>query len=210
MDIPSVSSNVHPNLFSWKDLENIINFRPLMTGWRVRVPDTEGLPKLWGTDPWANPEEVSLPASVLKKMIDTRVFYIGEMSRCTEKVNEVALNLENKYKGSSVDAHLYIGKFVDPHHPFGIHFDMNDNYIVQCEGKTHWKVWDKVENKDQPQSHLSVEEDPILDVVLNPGDVINVPAYYPHLAISITPRLSISFPLMKDVKLAQERYWIKI
>ena len=71
-------------------------------------------------------------------------------------------------------------------------------------------MWDKVENKDQPQSQLSVEGDPILDVVLNPGDVITVPAYHPHLAISITPRLSISFPLMKDDKVAHERYWIKI
>lgn len=213
MDIqikPSVSTNVHPNLFSWKDLENIINFRPLLTGWRVKIPNTEGLPTSWSSDPWTTPGSTTLPPSIIKEIIDTRVIFINEMSRCNEKVNEIAKNLEEKYKGSAVDAHIYIGKFVSPSHPFGIHFDYNDNYIVQCEGKTHWKIWEKVKDKDQEQSHLSIDEDPIIDVVLNPGDVINVPAYYPHLAVSLTPRLSISFPLIRDSKHVQERDWIKL
>ena len=203
---PKFKKNYYRNLFTWKELVALINIRPLMTVERVKIPQVKDYK--WVNSVWTlNPN--CYPPLLLKEIIQNNLCYLRDMSRCSRKVNDLAKRLEEEYNGS-VDAHIYICRNPSLRHPFGIHFDMNDNYIVQCEGKTHWKVWDKVENKDQPQSQLSVEGDPILDVVLNPGDVITVPAYHPHLAISITPRLSISFPLMKDVKLAQERYWIKI
>ena len=50
-----------------------------------------------------------------------------------------------------------------------------------------------------------------MNVVLNPGDVIFIPKFMVHQAISLSKRLSISFPMsvMLDGT-SQDRHWIKI
>ena len=52
----------------------------------------------------------------------------------------------------------------------------------------------------------------LLDVLMEPGDAIWIPMYYPHLATSQTKRLSVSFPMgrtsIEDVR--EEREWITL
>ena len=45
-----------------------------------------------------------------------------------------------------------------------------------------------------PGDHLEITRDPIIDC--DPGDAVFVPTFYPHLATSITHRLSVSFTYM--------------
>ena len=55
--------------------------------------------------------------------------------------------------------------------------------------------------------------EPILDVNMKPGDAIWIPRHFPHLATSLTPRLSVSFPLSynSDVsKSGEDRNWITL
>ena len=70
------------------------------------------------------------------------------------------------------------------------------------------KVWNEVKDKSQRQDNMTVKEDPVWDVDMNPGDAIWIPKYYPHLATSATPRMSVSFPISGDN--LQERDWVKI
>ena len=129
-----------------------------------------------------------------------------DMSRSTKKINDFAKKLEEEYN-LSADAHIYTCRNPKLGHPFGIHYDYADNVIVQCEGRTNFKVWEKVE-PDSEESKLTIEDPPIMDVEMRPGDAIWIPKYYPHLATSRTKRMSVSFPLVEGEK--QPREWVKL
>lgn len=197
--------NYYPNLLSWKDFENIINLRPLLTSSRVKVDGNyEWKNSAWAADPNC------FPISIIKNLFDEHIFYIRDMSRCNKKINLLSKKLEEEYK-LCVDAHIFICRNPDLKHPFGIHFDVNDNVIVQCEGETNFKVWDIVQDKNQISNNLILFNSPILDVTLVPGDAIKIPAYYPHLASSLTKRLSVSFPMWANGNNEnfEEREWFE-
>ena len=200
--------NFGGKLFTWKELEHLINIRPLMDEKRVLVLNDEKF--RWNdNDVWTiNPD--CYPPTLLKELIETQVCYIKEMSRATEKINAFAAQLEKIYR-LPTDAHIYSCKNPDLKHPFGIHFDESHNVIVQCEGKTNFKVWDKVRGKEQNNCDMKLNEDPLLDVEMNSGDASWIPAYYPHLATSRTSRLSVSFPSTElNDPFLQNRQWVKL
>ena len=59
--------------------------------------------------------------------------------------------------------------------------------------------------------NLTINDPPLIDVDMKPGDVIWIPKYYPHLASSKTPRMSVSFPAYHKLnKSYEERDWIKL
>ncbi len=194
-------------LFTWKELETLINIRPLMTTERVNIPSHEGQYR-WDNNCWTN-DPNCYPSSLLKMLIENNICYLDDMSTCTEKINSFAEKLERQYK-LPVDAHIYICRNPKLSHPFGTHFDYNNNVIVQCEGKTNFKVWNEVKDKSQRQDNMTVKEDPVWDVDMNPGDAIWIPKYYPHLATSKTKRLSVSFPLKATSTLIVKRSWVKL
>ena len=60
---------------------------------------------------------------------------------------------------------------------------------------------------------MKVDDDPLLDVIMKPGDTIWIPKHYPHLATSLSPRLSVSFPLsstMDTSQVREDRNWITL
>ena len=191
-------------LFSWKELEYLINIRPLLYTKRVYILGS-GEYK-WTSSIWAK-EANCYPPSLFRDAMEKYVCYLADMSRCTKKINEFAQKLEDTYN-SPADAHIYMCRNPKLEHPFGIHFDNNPNVIVQCEGKTNFKVWDKGPPQEQ-RTMLNPQSSPILDVDMKPGDVIWIPEFYPHLATSKTSRLSVSFPL-KSVIGFEDRTWEKL
>ena len=90
---------------------------------------------------------------------------------------------------------------------------MNINYvIIQCEGRTNFKVWDVDETASREKgmnSLLTREDPPIIDVDMRPGDAIWIPKYYPHLATSKNVRMSVSFPVDVNAQ-RQPREWINL
>tara|TARA_R100000388_G_C7188848_1_gene132498 strand:+ start:139 stop:594 length:456 start_codon:yes stop_codon:yes gene_type:complete len=147
---------------------------------------------------------------VLTKLIpsgaDGSTCYFTGMASMTKKLNALANDLEKEYS-MNVDAHVYMCLDKDKPHPFGVHFDLADNVIVQCEGVTNFKVWDKVEGTENIKSiqdyermnpyQMDIKSEPIIDKVLRPGDAVCIPRFYPHLATTLQdPRLSVSFPLI--------------
>ena len=197
-------------------MANIINTRPLMNDKRVKLLGNtrryEWLCTKWTKDP------NSFPPSLIKKLLDNIMIYFVDMSRATEKINDFAKHLEDDY-GKQTDAHIYVCRNLEIKHHFGVHYDFNHNLIVQCEGKTNFKVWDEVKNVDRNlkgigiNTRLEMEVEPIMDVDMESGDAIWIPKHFPHLATSLTPRLSVSFPLAQctDVNTVREdRNWITL
>ena len=206
--IPKLEKGYCPDLLSWKELSNILNIRPLMSASRVKVFIKES--RIWQNNHWCS-DANCYPSGVLEQVIEeSGVCYFTDMSRSTEKINEFAKNLEDEYD-QEVDAHIYLCRNLKIKHPFGIHFDMSDNVIVQCEGETNFKVWDIIKNKSAPSSNMSITDTPLLDVDMKKGDAIWIPRYYPHLATSNTQRLSVSFPFNRKIDNArrEDRHWIK-
>ena len=146
------------------------------------------------------------------------MMYFVDMSRATEKINDFAKNIEDDY-GKQTDAHIYVCRNLEIKHHFGIHYDFNHNLIVQCEGMTNFKVWDEVKNVDRNlkgigiNTRMEMDAEPIIDVDMESGDAIWIPKHFPHLATSLTPRLSVSFPLSEysDTNVIREdRTWITL
>ena len=208
--------NYKPDLLSWNEMANIINTRPLMNDKRVKLLGNtrryEWLCSKWTKDPNC------FPPSLIKKLLDNIMIYFVDMSRATEKINDFAKHIEDDY-GKQTDAHIYVCRNLKIKHHFGVHYDFNHNLIVQCEGKTNFKVWDEVKNVDRNlkgigiNTRLEMEVEPIMDVDMESGDAIWIPKHFPHLATSLTPRLSVSFPLSEysDTNLIREdRTWITL
>ena len=208
--------NYKPDLLSWNEMANIINTRPLMNDKRVKLLGNtrryEWLCSKWTKDPNC------FPPSLIKKLLDNIMIYFVDMSRATEKINDFAKHIEDDY-GKQTDAHIYVCRNLEIKHHFGVHYDFNHNLIVQCEGKTNFKVWDEVKNVDRNlkgigiNTRLEMEVEPIMDVDMESGDAIWIPKHFPHLATSLTPRLSVSFPLSEysDTNLIREdRTWITL
>ena len=225
---PKIVKNYYPKmfgsiwdrkLFTWKELETLINIRPLMHERRVNLLGCT-VEYNWMNSPWSKHPDC-YPPTLLRELIEKYVVYIGDMSRCTKKINDFARKLERKYR-LPCDAHLYMCRNPTGGHPFGIHFDRSHNVIIQCDGETNFKVWEKIKDRDlfkmthyQNQSSvgLSMNDPPLMDVIMKPGDAIWIPAYYPHLALSKTCRLSVSFPLLLSTEWGREyedRKWVEL
>lgn len=207
--------NYCPNLLTWKEFADLINIRPLLTQERVKLLDPKKRIFKWFTHGWMK-DVNTYPPSLIRALLDEIVIYFTDMSRSTKNINDFASFLEDQYE-RHIDAHIYVCRDPNIEHPFAAHFDMQHNVIVQCEGKTNFKVWKEVEDhsiEKQIQLDMSNEK-PILDVIMEVGDAIWIPRYYPHQAISLTPRLSVSFPFNDTENTAhkdhfEDRNWVTL
>jgi len=209
---PKFIKQHHPELFSWKELEYLINIRPLMTQKRSHILFEEETYFKWRSTGWQK-DKNCYPPTLIRKLIEENICYFTDMSRCTEKINAFAKSLEDEYEHQT-DAHIYMCRNIELEHPFGAHFDTSHNVIVQCEGTTNFKVWNRVDPKSN-YTKMTPEElpgEPVLDVEMEPGDAIWIPMYYPHLATSRTKRLSVSFAINKNPLKEgfEDREWVRI
>ncbi len=85
--------------------------------------------------------------------------------------------------------------FATPQGGVGPHIDNYDVFILQGEGRRHWIVGDKGNYKprgNNPQSPLVEDFEPMIDVVLEPGDLLYIPPGYPHRGNTLEPSMSYS------------------
>lgn len=92
---------------------------------------------------------------------------------------------------------------------FSIHDDYPVNFIIQVEGKTRWKVFkNRISylygtgrmNGKLTEDQLEVD----IDVILEPGDALYIPARAFHAAYPSEKRLSMSIPCWQ--KLSTDHY----
>ena len=77
----------------------------------------------------------------------------------------------------------------------GPHVDRYDTFICQGSGTRHWRVGDNGVHKEvvAHDALLHVETfDPIIDVVLEAGDVLYIPPGYPHEGVALEESMSFS------------------
>ncbi|MBC3764484.1 cupin domain-containing protein [Neptunicella marina] len=77
----------------------------------------------------------------------------------------------------------------------GPHLDQYDVFIIQGKGKRHWQVGDKGQHKTllpHPKLSQVAAFEPIIDAVLQPGDILYIPPGFPHCGEAITDCLNYS------------------
>lgn len=77
----------------------------------------------------------------------------------------------------------------------GPHIDNYDVFIIQGLGKRHWRVGDKLALPEFA-AHGALKHcepfDAIIDIELEPGDILYIPGGYPHEGYAIEPSLNYS------------------
>ncbi|ABV87861.1 cupin domain-containing protein [Shewanella pealeana] len=85
--------------------------------------------------------------------------------------------------------------FATPGGGVGAHIDNYDVFIIQGEGQRHWTVGDKGQyapKNNDPTTPLIEGFEPIIDVVLEKGDLLYIPPGFPHQGQTITNAMSYS------------------
>lgn len=87
--------------------------------------------------------------------------------------------------------------FAVPGGSVGPHLDQYDVFIIQGEGQRHWQVGERVSNAKEfrPHDDLKQLQDPfvpVIDAVLEAGDILYIPAGCPHHGIALEPSLNYS------------------
>jgi ribosomal protein L16 Arg81 hydroxylase len=64
------------------------------------------------------------------------------------------------------------------------HQDPVDVFVLQLEGTKHWKLWRPAAVRGSESRHHKMEDlgDPVIEVTLQPGDVLYLPYDTPHVA----------------------------
>ena len=91
-----------------------------------------------------------------------------------------------------LDQPVQINAYLSPSSARGldVHFDYHDVFVVQLDGTKRWRVWSPTERSRDPigGTHTVPRPRPdelgapILDLVLEPGDVLYLPRGHPHVA----------------------------
>jgi len=202
---PFYMKNVLNNLFSWKELENLLNLRPFVNIDRLKIINNKTYK--WNCCSWLT-EKNSWPPDILQKEIKHYVCYIADSSRANKKINLICKILEKNLK-KPTDAHIYFSFTTKNDKGFGIHNDVSDNIIIQIEGESNIEVWD-FEEKSENRFINELNTKSFLNVNMKKGDVIFIPRKHWHRVISKTKRLSISFPMSENENIQQERNWINL
>jgi 50S ribosomal protein L16 3-hydroxylase len=77
----------------------------------------------------------------------------------------------------------------------GPHVDNYDVFICQGSGKRHWRVGDNTKQNEVIAHEALLHVEPfeaIIDVELEPGDILYIPPGFPHEGIALEPSMSFS------------------
>ncbi|QQX78620.1 cupin domain-containing protein [Shewanella sp. KX20019] len=88
-----------------------------------------------------------------------------------------------------------MASFATPGGGVGAHIDNYDVFIIQGEGERHWTVGEKGQyapKNNDPTTPLIEGFSPIIDVVLEKGDMLYIPPGYPHQGQTLTTAMSYS------------------
>ena len=182
-----------PELVTIKDIENYFNHHRC-TPDELQAISPDNNEKL-GFELHRRPWRPTYDPDSIENLWDEGFSFILHSPYINNKVKQTVKTIESS-NFVSCDAHTYFGKRQSK--SFHPHSDDNFNLIVQCAGQSAWRVWGIVTNESGIFPDL--EEDPIIKVIMNPGDALIIPKGQIHQAEPLTDRISVSFPFVPGPK----------
>ena len=85
--------------------------------------------------------------------------------------------------------------FATPGGGVGPHIDAYDVFICQGSGRRHWRVGNKGDHKEfvaHPALLHTEAFEAIIDVEMEPGDILYIPPGFPHEGVALEPSMSFS------------------
>jgi len=183
-------------LLTWNDVEACMNRPELfqfelidsITNQKISIPEH--------TKAWIWDRKVQDKSFIFEKFNQGHSLVITNYGFYSEQTNHLLKIFEKLfYVNSSI--HVYCG--LAGAKSFPIHDDYPINFIFQVEGKTRWKVFKNrisYAYKTGTMNNTVKEEDleVAIDVELEPGDGLYIPARCFHVAYPDSKRLSLSIP----------------
>ena len=190
---PFLKKKLLPDIFTWKELESLINLRPFVNDRRFYFTGNNRY--TWEAGGWLT-DFNSLPPDKLQTIIDNNVCYLCDSSRANKRINIVCAELESIFN-MPTDAHIYFNKKTNEMNYTGLgrHNDTQHNLIALARGSIKIKIW---------------ENDKDIVYSLDEGDVIFIPKGCDHQIISYTSRISVSFAISPQNTFFQGREWVTL
>lgn len=120
---------------------------------------------------------------VIKQFNSGATLKLEELSSRNEFITKLCKVIEAEFYGI-----CYAKAFLTNAQQKGlkVHFDIADVFVVQLEGTKRWRVWDKLVDLPVISMQKVLEEEnldiPIIDTILEPGDILYIPGGTPHAA----------------------------
>lgn len=175
--------------------------------------------KAGSTDAEGNHVEAMLQPSQLRAALDGgRTVQAERIDSADPQLRALMLALKEQLcVAAEVDAAAFLSP---PDHGYGLHYDAVTMFVVQLEGQKRWwhsetpAVEHPLQNRvptAEERAHLGLDDLPLTERVLSPGDVLYLPAGAWHRAravgqslhLSLTIRTARPFPLIADLLMRQ-------
>jgi len=184
---------------SFEDLLNVRSVDELVAGVRIRYPllsltrESDGITEAGTRASFDDvaPSAESDTSQVLRRFANGETLILNELHRSWHPVtafcDAVALGLGHKVQ---CNAYITPPRSVG----FGRHYDTHDVFVLQISGEKRWKIWKPAIEKPLPDQRFitmfgSAEQIPhtelLLDIVLQPGDVLYLPRGFTHSPSSL-------------------------
>jgi len=195
-DLKPHFGNYIENLYSYKELESLLNLRPFCQDGRL-ISAKDDVRYEWSTSPWLR-DKNTYPISIVKELINKDVCYISECGKVNAKINDTCRILEDTLQ-LPTDCHIYFS-FTKGQKGFDKHSDDAHNLIVVSDGVLKVEYW-LGDNKEEKE--------------ITNGEYVFISANVYHRITPITDkRLSCSFCIdansVKNNCTFEEREWLKI
>lgn len=194
-------------IFSWKDLNLLLNLRPFVNNKRLVIFNNLEEYRCDG-ESWLT-DINTYPPSLLKKIVYNNHCCLIDCSRVNQVVNNICLELENLFQGSA-DTHIFFN-LGNSKKELGIHYDYSHNFIIQQEGFSVVKIWDKIHYQYSKRNLNTIDELPVIEFNFEPGDFVFIPRHFYHeISSTSSKRMSLSFPISLNDEKPQDRFWLNV
>ena len=224
-DKPHYFKNFLPNaseLLSWDDVESCMNRPELFNFELISAENNMKIDIPTHKKSWIWDRTVQDKSFLFDRFNRGDGLVIMNYGSYSEKTTRLLSIFERLFDVNSA-IHVYCG--LQGSSSFPIHDDYPVNFIIQVEGKTRWKVYenrisylykigalnDICQNRKIPEEDLRVA----IDVELEPGDGLYIPARCYHVAMPSEKRLSMSIPCWTKfpndpITQSSDRNWYRI
>jgi len=186
---PAAGGKLFDDLLTVADVDELVSRRGLRTPFLRMAQSGRVLRPRDYTGPGGAGAEVgdqALDERVLAGLADGATLVLQGVHRVWPPVGEFARNLAADL-GHPTGANAYLTPPGDQ--GFRTHYDTHDVFVLQIAGTKRWRVHRPTVEDPLPSQPGRTEEitattdqQPVLDVVLEPGDVLYLPRGWPHAA----------------------------
>ncbi len=123
-----------------------------------------------------------LPARLLEVVRKGATIALDNVDQLHAPLDELAFNLERQL-GATVFINLYASW--GPQFGFDVHWDDHDVIVLQVSGQKRWRIWEPTREwplyRDIDSAPMP-DREPVMELVLEEGDVLHVPRGWWHIA----------------------------